>query len=174
MNDKFCRPPQFFLTLPPGKLERSLYQSVDKILSMSGGQWKAKCKGHYFARPADLEQLQANLSTGTQVIDKKKKYQAFFTPDALAFKAVKLANVAGRRVLEPSAGHGALADACLLAGAIHVVCVELDPEKSGPPDRRGSPVLELDFLTMTPEPFSRIVMNRPSPGDRITSTSATP
>ena len=110
--------------------------------------------------------------------NRNNKYHRYTVPSVPAFdhhtRAVKLANVAGRRVLEPSAGHGALADACLLAGAIHVVCVELDPEKVAHLIEKDHEVFEQDFLTMTPEPFSRIVMNRPSPWDRITSPSATP
>jgi predicted RNA methylase len=58
--------------------------------------------------------------------DRKRDFEQFFTPPALAARVVKLADVEGKSVLEPSAGHGAIAVECIAQGARSVTMVEKD------------------------------------------------
>lgn len=157
------------LVLPPGQLERSIYEDVNKALAAAGGKWSRKSKGHLFDGDP-RSKLGLMLETGVAV-DERKKFQAFYTPPGMAREVAMLADVAGHTVLEPSAGKGALADACMAAGAKHVQCVELDPEKSEVLRIKNYPVITYDFLLLTPNSrpegigwwgnFQRIVMNPP-------------
>lgn len=147
------------LALPPERLDRKTYEAVNKALVAAGGKWNTKAQAHVFdgdPRP----KLGLMLETGVAV-DEKKKYQAFFTPADLAAQVVDMADVEGHIILEPSAGDGSLADACLAAGAKRVECVELNPESATKLREKEYPTTESDFLTLTPKPYSRIVMNPP-------------
>lgn len=153
---------QNVLILPPGQLERGLYEKVDKALKNAGGKWK-RGTGHVF--PSDAApKLAAMLGSGVS-IDERKRDQAFFTPDDLAEAVAGMANVKGHEVLEPSAGRGALADACMAQGAISVSCFELNPEYAQELRRkRYREVIEGDFLEFSPAKdarYSRIVLNPP-------------
>jgi predicted RNA methylase len=150
------------LKLPPEQLERKLYESVNKALANAGGKWNRSAQGFVFPKsPADA--LGIMLETGVSR-SKKKDNQAFYTPEALAARVAELAEIRGHVVLEPSAGHGALALAALEAGASLVDCVELDSDSCEV--LRNLPCsLQVrfgDFLTIPPiEKFDRIVMNPP-------------
>lgn len=95
----------------------------------------------------------------------------FFTPAALARQVVARAKVAGQRVLEPSAGHGALAFEAVLQGAERVCCVELDPACRAELCRQALTKIpqasklvflrENNFLTLPPLSVDRVVMNPP-------------
>ncbi len=149
------------LTLPLGQLDRKLYEAVNKALTNAGGKWE-KGVGHVF--PGDAaSKVAVMLGTGISV-DEKKRDQSFFTPLAVAANVAELAEVAKRYVLEPSAGHGALADACMKAGAIAVSCFELNAEFAQELRRKHYNVIESDFLNYTPgvgARYLRIVMNPP-------------
>jgi predicted RNA methylase len=99
----------------------------------------------------------------------------FPTPAAVAARVVSEASVytpesySGTyprlRVLEPSAGLGAIAGPCVKAGH-DVVCVELHPARAVElrANLRGGQVVQGDFLTLTPHElglFDRVVMNPP-------------
>ncbi len=147
------------LVLPPTQLDRSTYEAVNKALVLAGGKWNTKARAHVFDGDPRAK-LGLMLETGV-VIDEKKKFQAFFTAAALAAQVVSMCDVEGYTVLEPSAGHGALADACLAAGAKRVECVELNPESAAKLRVKEYPTTEGDFLSLSPRPYSRIVMNPP-------------
>lgn len=152
------------LYLPPERLDRKTYDAVNKALMAAGGKWSTKAQAHIFdgdPRP----KLGLMLKTGVAV-DEKKKYQAFFTPPVLAAKVAGMADVDGRTVLEPSAGRGSLADACLAAGAERVECVELNPDSAAKLRVKGYPTVEGDFLALTPKSYTRIVMNPPFAKDQ--------
>jgi predicted RNA methylase len=147
----------------PGQLERSLYEEVNKVLVNLGGSWSKKQQGHLFASDP-MAKLGIAMDTGVS-IDEKKLYQAFYTPPELAARVVEVADVSGKLVLEPSAGHGALVKECLAQGASEVVAVELNPEACA---HLGSehPKVTLysaDFLKLNLKngDFDRIVMNPP-------------
>lgn len=116
----------------------------------------------------------AALGAGADVADRKhapastpaRNFGFFPTPEAVAARAMEEAMIQpGQTVLEPSAGHGALAFPAVRAGAV-VTCVEVQPahvaelRRAIPRDR----VICGDFLAETPEGlgrFDRIVMNPP-------------
>lgn len=145
------------LILPPGHLP--FYPKVKKALEMAGGKWKTNKQAFVFDSDP-RQKLGLALSAGV-VIDEKKKFQAFFTPSDVADQMALWAEIAGHDVLEPSAGHGALADACLKFGAKSVQCVELNPEFAAILRQKEYSVAEADFLTWPGRKFSRIVMNPP-------------
>ncbi|MBX3253953.1 MAG: PRTRC system protein E [Chitinophagaceae bacterium] len=94
--------------LPNIKLERKEYMEVKKALELIGGKWKGgKTQGFVFEQdPTELLQAQAS---GEQR-NLKKEYQFFPTPPAVAKMMMEcLPEVKpGYKVLEPSAGDGAL------------------------------------------------------------------
>ncbi len=93
--------------LPPGQLDRKLYQEVAKSLELIGGKWKGgKVMGFVFQEdPSDLlEEIASGEKRNLQ-----KEYQFFATPDDLAREMVNMATIyQGNAVLEPSAGQGAI------------------------------------------------------------------
>ena len=158
--------------LPPGQLERKLYEGVKKVLEFVGGKWKGGNTQAFVFTGSPHAKLHLTLATGIAV-DVQKKFQAFYTPPALAAEVVQLAMVKGKSVLEPSAGQGALVKECLAQGATEIDCVELNPEnfqflKSL--DTEDQPVfpetgdfLEYDFDA---EKYDRVVMNPPFTRDQ--------
>lgn len=149
------------LTLPAGQLDRKLYEAVNKALANAGGKWK-RGVGHVFAGDPS-EKLAAMLGTGVSV-DEKKRDQSFFTPMAVAVDVAEIADVSKRYVLEPSAGCGALADACMDAGAIAVSCFEINGEYAATLRAKHYNVIEGDFLEFLPAKgarYLRICMNPP-------------
>jgi 16S rRNA G966 N2-methylase RsmD len=165
--------------LPPGNLERSLYEAVNKVLNNAGGVWTKKLKGHLFTEDP-TEKLGLALETGAienKVDDAKAErdlYQAFYTPAELAKRVVELADVEGKLVLEPSGGEGALVIEAYRQGAASVTIVEINPkaiavlkenvisavgEKT--PDQGIA--YEADFLKLNLKrsDFDRVVMNPP-------------
>lgn len=148
------------LKLPPGQLERSLYEQVNKALVAAGGKWK-RGKGHVFpGNPS--EKLGLALESGT-VVDEKKLYQFFPTPPDLAAEIVARAHVSGMWVLEPSAGAGALVRECMAQGATYVECWEINEEHADALCSWDNSSTHFDdFLDSPPDPrFDRVVMNPP-------------
>lgn len=116
------------LALPPDQLDRKIYLSVKKALEMLGAKWNTQAQGFLFqkdAAPLVAEALGTNV-----VVDERKLFQAFFTPEQLALEVAEAADVEGHLVLEPEAGEGALANACMQLGASCVDCAELHPERA--------------------------------------------
>lgn len=149
------------LVLPPAQLDRKLYEAVNKALTNAGGKWK-KGTGHVFSGDA-APKLAAMLGSGVSV-DEKKRDQSFYTPAPLAEYVATLADVENRYVLEPSAGRGALADACMRAGAIAVSCFEINDEAAQFLRDKCYNVVEGDFLDYSAAEgarYLRIVMNPP-------------
>jgi predicted RNA methylase len=146
------------LVLPPGDLP--FYAKVKKVLETAGGKWKTNKQGFVFDSDP-REKLGLALETGV-VIDEKKVRQAFYTPQSVAEEVALLAEVGGYLVLEPSAGDGALAKACLKAGAGGVHCIEM--EETCLPVLRAIDRVSVeigDFLKMVSPQVKRIVMNPP-------------
>lgn len=137
------------------------YGRIKAILLAAGGTYARN--GFTFASACDVEALLAQLRAGAQPNPKKAR-QAYYTPAPIAAATVARAgDLHGRRVLEPSAGEGALADEARAAGA-EVVAVE----NHGPSARilrdKGFQVIERDFLTLTPADigcFNAVIGNPP-------------
>jgi predicted RNA methylase len=148
------------LKLPPGQLARETYLKVKKALETLGGKWKGNAGGFLFATEGFAQSLTRSLETG-EVVDKKKLRQAFYTPPELAEQIAFIAGVSGDVVLEPSAGHGALADAAEIAGASHVVCIESEPECKDALTKPNRTVSIQDFLTVEPNFNVHVVLMNP-------------
>lgn len=128
-----CTVDGLIVRLPEGQLERKLYQDVAKALELIGGKWKGgKVMGFVFQE--DPTDLLAQIAGGENR-NLKKEFQFFETPDELADKLVGLAlsgmpeavfEAERRRILEPSAGQGAIIRAIWRAWpTVHVYAYEL-------------------------------------------------
>ena len=150
-----------------GQLDRPVYEAVNKVLEAIGGKWNRKAKGHVFEdNPA--ERLDMAILTG-DVVDRKKEFQFFETPNELADELVAAAQLEdGELICEPSAGRGRIVRAIHRAVRdARVFAVELDPEnvkklsylaETGPAFR----VIIGDFLDIEwKAPFDAICMNPP-------------
>lgn len=149
------------LTLPDRQLPN--YAEVKKFLELQGGKWTRKVQGFVF--PRDAAAIIGTMLEIGLAVDHRKTYQQYFTPPELARMVALHASVEGKAVLEPSAGHGALAFACLEAGAEAVSCCEIDGLCVEHLRGKGLSVQQKDFLETKPmrelPTFSRIVMNPP-------------
>jgi hypothetical protein len=145
--------------LPPEQLDRKKYVEVNKILELLGGKWNRSARCHIFQENIALKFKEA-LAEG-KVIDKKKTYQFFETPEEVVKQMIELAEISkDDDVLEPSAGHGAIAkylpdDSFLM---------EIDNEKCKKLKKIGFSCNCQDFLTYTGRYFDKIIMNPPFTG----------
>lgn len=159
------------LTLPPDKLDRKLYVDVNKVLEAAGGKWDRRTRSHVFERdPRDV--LDLAVSTG-KIVSKKTELQAFYTPAKLAMQMVALlpnwtpAKMRSLRVLEPSAGHGALLDPLVQQGVNvqNVTCYDVDQDAVNVLNGRGYRASCRDFLSVLDPAlvcaFDLVVMNPP-------------
>jgi predicted RNA methylase len=149
------------LTLP-GQLDRQDYVAVNKVIEAAGGKWNRKAKAHLFDEPA-ADTIERVILAG-EVVSAKQALGYFPTPPRVVAEVISLADLYdGLRVLEPSAGDGALVDAVApLTG--HVDAIEIDEKRAGHLISQGiaSSVAQADFLTVAPdEPYGRVVMNPP-------------
>ena len=145
----------------PSDLDRKLYQSVNKIIELAGGKWNRSAKCHLF-KSDPREVLGLTLKEGS-IIDKKKERQAFYTPKELAKKICNYISLQEKTVLEPSAGCGNLAEACLDGGAKSVFCIESCKDEEENLKGRFDYKIA-DFLSLSPNEigkFDLIVMNPP-------------
>jgi predicted RNA methylase len=118
--------------LPDGQLDRKVYTEVKNKLELIGGKWKGgKVYGFQFQEdPTDL--LNEIANGGNRNL--KKEFQFFATPDSLADYLVELAFTNSviddepMRILEPSAGQGAIVKAInRRTGGNDVCCYEAMP-----------------------------------------------
>jgi len=149
--------------LPEGQLDRKLYEGVKKALEGIGGKWKGgKTQGFEFAH--DPSELIGKLQGGDRV-HLKKEFQFFPTPKAVATTLCRFAEVEkANRILEPSAGQGAIVDAIrLLNQSARIDCYELMEQNQDILSKRVH--LNLvgdDFLKARPQPiYNCIVANPP-------------
>jgi len=146
--------------LPPGQLERKLYERVAGSIKMAGGKWRASRQGFVFA---DGSTKFASLLATGQTVD-RKQFDFFWTPSELAREVVDWSHLEpGELVLEPEAGEGAIADAAAaIVGTQNVVCYELLPENVEKLRAKGYQVTQADFLSIAPAPiYDVVVMNPP-------------
>ena len=146
------------LELPAKKIDN--YSAVRRVLLKAGGVYKKN--GFVFADPAEI---QARLTCG-EVVNDKKKFQEFFTPPEVADLLIREARIEDHtRVLEPSAGQGALARLIEARYKVTVECVELQAKNTDVLESKGLHVVQGDFLKLHPAhlggSFDRIVANPP-------------
>lgn len=146
-----------------GTLDRKTYLDTAKVLEAAGGKWNRKARAHLFDGDA-ADAIEQIILTG-EVTSAKQQFGYFPTPALVVKKVIDLASIEpGMRVLEPSAGRGALALAAVRAGAV-VDCVEIQPDHANAlvaERERNITVITADFLTTDPQPvYDRVVMNPP-------------
>ncbi len=143
------------------RLDRKMYQRTNKVLEAAGGKWDRKAKAHLFDGDA-AERIDEIILTGSVEVP-KAEFGFFPTPSPVVNRLLELAEIQpGMRVLEPSAGTGAIALA--IACITPPDCIEL--MEANYKVLAGEPSLGLvrrgDFLEQPPEPvYDRVVMNPP-------------
>lgn len=146
------------------RLDRPMYEKVNKVLVAAGGKWNRAKKAHIFDGEA-ADAIEQVLLTGT-VVDQRNELQFFPTPPPIVDQLIDLADIRpGMTVLEPSAGNGAIARAAAAAGA-DVWCVEVDPKHRAALFAIDgvTTIRTADFLSVTPDiglRVDRVVMNPP-------------
>lgn len=159
------------LHLPAKQLDPKLYQKVKKHIEAHGGKWKGgKVQAHVFpegSNPLELIGLAVEQGHST---NHKTLLQAFYSPAAVAHAVAEIAEIEPHhRLLEPSAGEGAIIAALVSLGANpHLItAVEINEAALAKIDHPG-PKLCRDFLTVErfAHQFDRIVMNPPFQKDQ--------
>lgn len=143
-----------------GQLDRALYARTNKVLEAAGGKWNRKAGGHTFAGDA-ADAMEQILLTGQVTVPQDFGY--FPTPAPIVQQLLAAAKIEpGMRVLEPSAGQGAIAYE--VAKITYVDCVELLPANAEK-ITVGGKIISLttgNFLNQMPKTlFDRVVMNPP-------------
>lgn len=145
-----------------GQLDRALYTKTNKVLEAAGGKWNRKAAAHVFSADA-ASRVEDMILTGVVEVP-KDEFNYFPSPPAIVARLIEIAGIEkGMRVLEPSAGKGAIAYACAENGAL-VDCYELMEANFAAlaGDVRLGPVRHMDFLLQVPELlYDRVVMNPP-------------
>lgn len=135
------------------------YAQVKKTLVAAGGKYKKN--GFDFTVPA--QDIYDRLVGGEEVND-KKKFQFFATPPELVKELVSLAGVHdGQTVLEPSAGHGAIADEVIRKDATCIVVELMEDNLKVLREKCYNPISG-NFLEMSTELlgfFDHVIANPP-------------
>lgn len=141
------------------QLDRKEYVAANEALEAAGGKWSRKDKAHIFAEGA-AEAIEPIILTGE--ISSARDFEFFETPSAIVDELISIADVKpGMRVLEPSAGRGAIVSA-LKEKQCHVTAVELFGKNFEVVGLLADEAMHDDFLTMKPLPiYDRVIMNPP-------------
>jgi len=102
------------IKLPDVQLDRSVYNEVKKHFDAINGKWDKYAKGFVFPDHVNVQLAFAKLQAGKGETPQnvKKLYQFYGTPSNIADEmAYYLKPEANHRILEPSAGQGALIQA---------------------------------------------------------------
>jgi hypothetical protein len=161
------------VTIPTsvGTLDRKLYEEVDVVLSAIGGKWNRSKKAHLYPyNPAPL--LGGVIASGIQP---NRNPTAFFpTPASVVKIMVEEGGIfEGCRILEPSAGTGAICKAVRDYAAeigidVTVHCCEVLDVNRAALQAQGFEIVAEDFMKYEPdEPYDCVLMNPPFslPGD---------
>jgi protein-L-isoaspartate O-methyltransferase len=145
------------------QLDRDTYVSLNKALEALGGKWNRSARGHIFSgNPSD--KIAEALEAG-EAVDIKKTYEFFETPVNVGVMLGGMLRIEpGMKVLEPSAGHGMIADIVRTICpdcTIHVI--EIDPENRAVLKEKGYKLVGKDFLKYRRKKplYDRIAMNPP-------------
>lgn len=138
---------------------KSVMQEAATVLQCLGGTWDDSIQAWNFGYDP-LSAIRQVINSGC--VPDQKSHQFYPTPPEVAAAVVELAGIQeGHRVLEPSAGNGALAD---LVGVGRITCVELAELRATILKAKGHAVICDDFLAWagkTWDQYDRIVMNPP-------------
>ena len=142
------------LFLPDVQLDRKLYVSVNKVLTAINGKWSRSAKAHIFSE-CPSEMIDNILLTG-EYTSEKKEFQFFETPESLASKLVKMAEIEDDEITcEPNAGRARIAQFML-----GCKCIELNENNRKFLIENGYDVVGENFLEYN-EPVDVIVANPP-------------
>lgn len=155
------------VTLPPEQLERSRYEEVDDVLQRIGGKWNKRLKAHLF--PYDPSPLLTGVLSSKELPPKNPT--AFYpTPAPVVELMIECADLQcrfeGTRILEPSAGTGAIMrgiqdmqqelDRDWTVHACEILNVNRAALLS-----EGVELVGEDFLRYESEPYDVVIMNPP-------------
>lgn len=118
------------------QLDRKLYEETAKVLANFGGKWNRSAKATVFDDDDAQLAVQMAASSG-EYVDLKKTWQFFETPREIVDLMVDAAELEPKReyrVLEPSAGYGAIVvglveRAAAIQCPLKLWCVEADDAK---------------------------------------------
>lgn len=161
---KHCTLVDNVLKLPVVRFNKKKYAEAKKWIEEAGGSWQGgKIQGFTF--PFNAERVFGILSEGKRC-NLQQEYQFFATPAELADWLVMLAGGVHEeeKVLEPSAGTGAIVDAIHRSCKDVVVdCFELMPENKEILSRKDDVrIIGDDFTIYNPgEIYDKIIANPP-------------
>lgn len=145
-----------------GQLNRQMYLRVNEALETAGGTWNRKAKAHLFEGDA-ADAIEPLLLTGEYT--RAQDFGFFETPPTVTDRLAEAATLTREHtVLEPSAGHGAIA--FVVAPMVRTIdCIELRPDGCAcilQQRPANMTVSQGDFLTFLATPiYDRVVMNPP-------------
>lgn len=137
------------------QLDRKTYMDVNKALEAMGGKWNKKAGAHVFQEDP-RGQVEGLLDSGIVVVERDGFFE---TPREVVMMMLKYAGVSFGRVLEPSAGLGAIAD-CLPQDC-KLVCVERNPQRCEVLRNKGYTTVCGDFMEFYDGLFDTVLMNPP-------------
>lgn len=145
------------------------WELLKRVMVALGGAWKSGGRGKPggFRFPDDLDAAElVRIAKETGEITDPKAAEFFATPKELAALVAERADLSfNNSVLEPSAGHGALALAVRARQPeARIVCVEALSDSCKRLREHGFDIIQDDFMTLSPEQlgtFDRVVMNPP-------------
>ncbi len=155
------------LTLPARRLTKPLYAEVKRVLTALGAEWSTPQQAFVFDYRF-AEKLSAVLD-GRENLPARNPSAFFPTPPNLAATVLELSTglkalPQGARILEPSAGRGALIDAALaIRPDLKFETCENDSFHREYLTARGISVIGEDFMDLSEirEPFAGVIMNPP-------------
>jgi predicted RNA methylase len=144
-----------------GQLDRKTYEKVNKVLDACGGKWNRKARAHLFDGDAGTR-IDEVILTGMVEVP-KDEFNYFPTPAPVVNRLMEIVGIKpGMKVLEPSAGQGAIAVA--ISKITPPDCYELmESNFTKLCATKGiGGIWNQDFLLTEPEAiYDRVVMNPP-------------
>jgi hypothetical protein len=149
------------------RLLPAAYKKVSTWLEEAGGHWHVGRQAHVFSTdPSPI--LNQMIHAGVWYT--RKDFEFFWTPPSEVAELVRALYLApGMQVMEPEAGHGAIAMAMAeVVGIENVHCYELMPENVAHLARLGFSInAAQDFLSVQPDPaMDAVALNPPFSGGR--------
>lgn len=139
-----------------GQLDRKLYLRLNRALEALGGKWNRKKGGHVFSVDPRLH-IASLVKNGTLTVERDGFFE---TPPEVVRHMIDLAKPTGR-ILEPSAGLGAIADNLPISKS-QIFCIEKNKRRAAALSKKGYSVHCGDFLEYnTLDGFDTIFMNPP-------------
>lgn len=150
------------LIFPNIQLKKETYNEVKSILEKLNGVWVKSINGFVFEKP--IGEYITRLLDGEK-INFNKEFQFFETPATVVEKMVLMAGIDSEfkgRILEPSAGRGAIVRGIFAASDCVVDVCETMPENIQFLNTMGVNVVGQDYLEYAPiEKYDVIVANPP-------------